>query len=130
MTHTFRIAGNPGRRLQYVIERLRDGACYQAHTCDWRRPGPGFAGSWCGLVQKEPGGYEARLPELDPAQDYCLQVYDLDVQQVVLVQLIDGHGRLTNQPRVAARKGRPAPRNEYHGGFVAEIRSGRNVELE
>jgi hypothetical protein len=130
MTHVLHIAGASGRRLQYVIERLRDGAYYQTYVPGWEQPGPNFVGSWCRLTQKAPGSYEVWLPELDPEHDYCIQVYDLDAQQVVLVQLIDGHGRLTNQPRVAARKGRPAPRNEYHGGFVAEIRSGRNVELE
>lgn len=115
--------------LAFAVERLRDGAFHMASPAPrWSRPTPG---AYARMRESEAGRYDASLPELDPSHDYCLHVIDAANQQLVISQLFDGGGAKIETPAVGGRRGRPAPANRYHGGFVAvDIREGRAVELE
>jgi hypothetical protein len=122
------VIGKSGRRLLFAIERIRDGTFHYADRRAWYN----MQGRtmYVPLPEVSRRQYEAPLPALDPAEDYCLHVVDGEAQQVVAIQLIDGEARKLTTPRVGTRKGRPAPQNERHGDFVVDIRTGRQVELE
>jgi hypothetical protein len=123
------IDGEAWRTLDFAVERLRDGAMHHPGDAAWHKPSRGWA-AFARMGQPSPGHYEAALPPLDADQDYCVHVVDVHTGQLVMSQLIDGGARKIKSPKVEAEGGRPAPRNEYHGGFVVAIRAGRHVELE
>jgi hypothetical protein len=124
--HRLTITGDAGRKLEFAVERLRDGAYHRDDG--WARPTKGA--TYVAMSSPGPGRYEARLPELDPEQDYFVHIIDVGTQQLVVSQLVDGSGHQIQTPRVGSRRGRAAVQNRYHGGFVVDVRPGRHVELE
>ncbi len=93
----FRIKGEPDRKLAFAVERLRDGAFHHPDCDAWRKP-QGRAG-YARMEQAAAGRYKARLPELDPEQDYCVHVVDADTQQLVVSQPINGERPDLTTPR-------------------------------
>jgi len=73
--HQLVINGQAGRQLDFVIERLRDGAFYHPASDSWRK----FHGQavYVRMAETAKGHYELGFPELDPEQDYCVQVIDI-----------------------------------------------------
>jgi hypothetical protein len=117
-----------GKRLLFAIERFHDGAFHHPADGGWRRlKGRSVHAP---MRETEPGHYEIALPALDAEQDYCLVVIEDVTEQIVVMQFIDGEARQLTAQQVWARKGRPAPRCECCGGFVIDIRAGRQVDLE
>jgi hypothetical protein len=106
-----------GKRLLFAIERFHDGAFHHPADGGWRRlKGRSVHAP---MRETEPGHYEIALPALDAV-----------TEQIVVMQFIDGEARQLTAQQVWARKGRPAPRCECCGGFVIDIRAGRQVDLE
>lgn len=124
------ITGVAGRDLLFAVTRLRDNAYYYPASKCWRKPRGKAADAYTSLDAASGGCYSAGLPELDPQHDYCVYVFDKATQQLVLSQLVDGHGWTIHMPRAGTQTGPNPPRNEYHGGFKVDVRSGRNIELE
>jgi len=112
--HRLMITVEAGRRLEFAVERLRDGALYHPGDSSWHKPSRGWA-AYARMEQSAPGHYEAALPALDSEQDYCVHVVDVDTQHLVTSQLIDGDARKISAPRAGAKKGRPRPGNELQG---------------
>jgi hypothetical protein len=113
-SEVIRITGEPGRKHDYAVERLHDGAFYHPDCDAWRRSQGRVV--YARMGQPEEGRYEAKLPELDPDQDYCVHVVDAETQQLVTCQMLDGSANKIHIPRAGVSKGQPTPRNEYHVG--------------
>jgi hypothetical protein len=122
------ITGASGRGLLFAVERLHDGAFHHPGGV-WRRAVDRSIYSPL-RPEKAPGRYIARLPALEAGRKYCIYIVDVDTQQLGAVQLIDGGANMIASPGEGECEGRPAPRNQYYGGFVVDIRPGRQIELE